>query len=577
MARVYEAEDVRLGRRVAVKVLLPQFTHDPEFLRRFEQEARLAASLSHPNVVGVYDVGQDGEFHYIVMELVDGQTLKDAIAAARPMPVPEALRIAIEVCAALSAAHARGMVHRDIKPQNILLTADRQVKVADFGIARRGAATAVTQTGTVLGSVHYLSPEQARGQDAGPRSDLYALGITLFEMLTGRLPFNAENPIAVAMQQVQNAPPLPRQFNRAIPPALEAIILRLLAKNPNERFPDAASVIAALRGVLGQAGGATRVAAPAAGPQPQHGAPPPTRVMPPTGPARGVPPPTGFAAPAPVQQVQATAPVVTRKQSSGRRAVLAGIVVGGVMALLVVLVLAILSTGGALPGLTGSASATPIPTSTPTVTPRPTHTPRPIVVAPVATHTSTATPRPTHTRVPTATGTPFPTVTESASFTPTSTPVPPTQTATETPLPTLTPTGTPSPSPSPTDTATPAPSATETRVPSDTPTAPPSATSTETPSATRVPDTETPTDTGTPLRTDTPTPTGTPVASTSTPFIVPYTDTPTPALPSDAAVTPPADVGTPPAAAGTPRAESSPASTPLFNAPTPVPTPTFLG
>ena len=305
MGRVHEAEDLRLGRHVAIKVLLSQLTTDPDFLRRFEQEGRLAASLSHPNVVGVYDVGQDGQLHYIVMELVDGQTLKEAIGKTTPLPVPEAIRIAVEVCAALSAAHARGLIHRDIKPQNILLTADGQVKVADFGIARRTTATAATQTGTVLGSVHYLSPEQARGLDAGPPADLYALGITLFEMLTGRLPFTADNPIAVAMQQVQSQPPLPRQFNRSIPPALEAIILKLLAKNPAERYPDAASLTVALRGVLSQAGGATRVARPVA-PQPQpppvqQGRPQPTPQLGAAPSRPAIPPPTlpGTPRPAP--------------------------------------------------------------------------------------------------------------------------------------------------------------------------------------------------------------------------------------------------------------------------------------
>ncbi len=303
MARVHEAEDLRLGRRVAVKVLLAQFTNDSEFLRRFEQEARHAASLSHPNVVGVFDVGQDGAFHYMVMELVDGQTLKEAIQASGPFSVPEAIRITIEVCAALTAAHARGLIHRDIKPQNILLTVDGVVKVADFGIARRTAATNLTQTGTVLGSVHYLSPEQARGQEAGPRADLYSLGVTLFEMLTGRLPFDAENPIAVAMQHVQNAPPLPRQYNRAIPPALETIVLRLLAKSPAERFADAASLAQALRGVMGQAGGRTRIAS---SPPVTGGLPPVQPVaippVPPTGPIPGAEEPSG---PAPTRVMSA--------------------------------------------------------------------------------------------------------------------------------------------------------------------------------------------------------------------------------------------------------------------------------
>ena len=624
MGRVHEAEDLRLGRHVAIKVLLSQLTTDPDFLRRFEQEGRLAASLSHPNVVGVYDVGQDGQFHYIVMELVDGQTLKEAIGRTTPLPVPEAIRIAVEVAAALSAAHARGLIHRDIKPQNILLTADGQVKVADFGIARRTTATAATQTGTVLGSVHYLSPEQARGLDAGPPADLYALGITLFEMLTGRLPFTADNPIAVAMQQVQSQPPLPRQFNRSIPPALEAIILKLLAKNPAERYPDAASLTAALRGVLNQAGGATRVARPVV-PQPpqpapsiaqpqgqgrplptgQLGAAPPRPSAPvptlPGTPPRPLPPVGGQAATtlnlgAGAGMVASAAPgtVVTSKAPPPRRMVVAGVVAGGAVALLLVLFLVIMASGGNFPGAGSDSTATPSVTATarPTATVQATKVP--VVVVPSARPTRTA----TSTRQPTRTLTPVPTVTASDSFTPTVSPVPPTDSPTWTPLPTEPPTATwtalPSPSDSPPPTAAPATATAVPTVATDTatPTAQPVSTATAAaatdtatppapPSATAIP-TAAPT---TAVPTVAPSPTVAP--DTATPKAVPDTATPPPAdtvpatpAPSDTvAPTPvPATSTPPPVDTAPPTPPGSGNATPsLFSTETPVPTATFLG
>jgi predicted Ser/Thr protein kinase len=541
MARVHEAEDLRLGRRVAVKILLRQFTADAEFLRRFEQEARLAASLSHPNIVGVYDVGQDGVNHYIVMELVDGRTLKDAIKQSAPLPIPEAVRIALEVCAALSAAHGRNLIHRDIKPQNILLTSSSQVKVVDFGIARRTSSQTLTQTGTVLGSVHYLSPEQATGQEAGPRADLYSLGVTLFEMVTGRLPFDAENPVAVAMQHVQSAPPLPRQFNRSIPPALETLILRLLAKNPAERFADAGAVAEALRAVLSQASGHTRVIS-----RPVPQAVPPvaaataapalasrTRVMPVTA-APLVPPP-----PVPVRA----------RPRGGRRSVLIGIAFGGALGIVVLVVLALLGSGGSL-GFGGGSAATPTALPSPTVTsqPSPTHRPRPsatarsIVVATKATSTPT---RPTDT----ATVNLLPTATAGAAFTATDTPVPPTPSATDTPFPTrtftATPTATasstPSDTPVPTDTFTPLPTATPS--PSDTATLVP-------PTATQLPPTPVPSvvvpatsPTGarsaTPARSPLPSPNATPVGS------------PLPSPDATPAGSPPPDLSTTPLAGPT--------------------------
>ena len=541
MARVHEAEDLRLGRRVAVKILLAQFTNDAEFLRRFEQEARHAASLSHPNVVGVFDVGQDGSAHYIVMELVDGQTLKEAIQASGPLPIPEAIRIAIEVCAALTAAHARGLVHRDIKPQNILLTVDGTVKVADFGIARRTAAAALTQTGTVLGSVHYLSPEQARGQEAGPRADLYALGVTLFEMLTGRLPFDAENPIAVAMQHVQNAPPLPRQFNRAIPPALETIVLRLMAKNPAERLPDAASLAQALRGVLGQATGRTRVAGGGIAAPPPPVVPPSvagsTAAMPrppsppPAGPTRVM---TGVISPQPA--AAAAAPVVGNR---GRRSILVGIAVGAVLAGLLVAVVAIIGNGGNLPfagGADSQSTPTPPPTVTATRIARPSATHRVIVAPRSPTRTVTRTPTATPTRRPTPRNTALPLVTQSASFTPT--PVPPTPmfTLTETPMPTWTATVTATPTKTSTRTATPTKTSTPTvtATPTLTPTVPPSRTPLNTAT---LPASATPPDTATVTASDTPImpPSATPTASPTQAAVFP---TDTPSLPAQATITP---------------------------------------
>ena len=548
MARVHEAEDLRLGRRVAVKILLPQFTTDADFLRRFQQEARLAASLSHPNVVGVYDVGQDGLSNYIVMELVDGQSLKEKIQKDGQLPVAEAIRIALEVCAALTAAHAHNLIHRDIKPQNILLTESGQVKVADFGIARRTSSSTITQTGTVLGSVHYLSPEQATGQEAGPRADLYALGVTLFEMLTARLPFDAENPVAVAMQHVQSAPPLPRQFNRSVPPALEAIVLRLLAKHPAERFPDAAAVAEALRGILGHASGSTRVMRPVAAPS----APPPeatavtqpatgisrTRVMPVT------------AAPASVTTLSAAPPPAKRPARSGRRSVLIGTGFGAAGALAIVVILLLLASGGS-PNLGGVAGPAATPTRTLTSTPRPAATHKPSVTRTATKVVHRATKTPSETPGPSMTPTPklYWTATASARFTPTLTPVPPTPTVTDTTIPSSTRTFTVTPTATDTATISPTPTSTLTA----TPTLPPTFTPTYTPS---------------PYPTALPTWTVTPVPSS--------TFAPAPTLPPTATLEPPTVVVISPTVwLPTPEPDTTPgvtpeSGTPVLESPTPI-------
>ncbi|MGC8874711.1 MAG: Stk1 family PASTA domain-containing Ser/Thr kinase [Chloroflexia bacterium] len=247
MAQVYRARDRVLGRSVAVKVLRPEYANDVSFVARFQREARAAANLVHPNIVSVYDVGQDGNQHYIVMEYIAGRTLKEWIRERAPLPVDMALRIAEEVCAALEYAHRHGIIHRDIKPQNILLDEDGEVvKVADFGIAKSRLDPESTADRLALGTVKYISPEQARGVEVVPQSDLYSLGVVLYEMLTGQQPFDGETPISIALQHLEAEPPPPRQVNPYIPPAVEAIVLRALAKDPRSRYASAREMRQAL-------------------------------------------------------------------------------------------------------------------------------------------------------------------------------------------------------------------------------------------------------------------------------------------------------------------------------------------
>jgi serine/threonine-protein kinase len=235
MARVYRGRDIRLNRRIAVKVLHNHYATDPGFLQRFHHEAQAAANLRHPNIVDVYDVGLDGDIHYIVMEYVEGSDLKALLTRNGPLPADQAVAIAEAVAQGLSAAHRMGLVHRDIKPQNIIVGPAGQVKITDFGIAKSALSTAMTETGVTFGTADYISPEQARGQAATPQSDIYSLGVTIYEMLTGRLPFVGESSIAVALQHVGEEPPLPRMFNPRIPPALESLVLRAMSKEPGAR------------------------------------------------------------------------------------------------------------------------------------------------------------------------------------------------------------------------------------------------------------------------------------------------------------------------------------------------------
>jgi eukaryotic-like serine/threonine-protein kinase len=268
MAEVYEGRDRLLARRVAIKVPLSQHAHDPDFAHRFRREAQAAASLSHPGVVAVYDTGSENGTHFIVMEYVDGRTLKDVIRAEAPLYPDRAAEISADVCSALAAAHARGMVHRDVKPANIMLMPDGRVKLMDLGIARVAAGETLTQTAAMLGTAQYLSPEQAQGQEVDYRSDLYSLGCCLYEMLTGTVPFRGATPVAIAYRHVREDPAPPRLLNPDIPPSLEAVCLKAMAKRPEDRYQTAAEFRADLERVrtgqrvaAGPAGGGAATAA----------------------------------------------------------------------------------------------------------------------------------------------------------------------------------------------------------------------------------------------------------------------------------------------------------------------------
>ncbi len=456
MASVYLAEDLRLGRQVAVKILHPQFASDPLFVARFEGEARMAAGLAHPNIVGVYDVGHDGDRYYIVMEYVEGETLKELIEREGALPAPRALALIGGVLSALTFAHDHNLVHRDIKAQNILLTPSGDVKVTDFGIARELAGTTaatLTATGMVIGTVQYFSPEQAQGRPATTQSDVYSAGIVLYETLTGKLPFEADNPLAVAMQQINQPPPLPSRLNPAIPASVEAIVLRALAKNPAQRYAGAEAMKRDVDAALAGAAQPTRVA---------------TRLQPTitAGARQGTARTT-------VRTATAAAPSAAPPQAPSRALPIAIVA----LALIIIgLIGAYLHAGG----FGGAGAGTPNPTATPSAvatTPVPTTTaPAPVIVPP----TRTAAPRPTATA--------------------TATTPPSTATSTDTPGPTNIPTAAPTNTDTPTNTPVPA-------------TNTPGPTATDTPTNTPVPATNTPTDTTGPTATDTPRATATAIAT----------------------------------------------------------------
>ncbi len=251
MAEVHRGRDVRLGREVAVKVLRADLARDPSFQARFRREAQAAASLNHPAIVAVYDTGEEdmyGNQPYIVMEYVEGRTLRDVLKMEGRLMPRRAMEIVADVCAALDFSHRNGIIHRDVKPGNVMITRTGAVKVMDFGIARAVAdnAATVTQTAAVIGTAQYLSPEQARGENVDARSDVYSTGVLLFELITGHPPFTGDSPVAVAYQHVRENPPPPSSINPDVPPELDAIVLKAMAKNPANRYQSAGEMRADL-------------------------------------------------------------------------------------------------------------------------------------------------------------------------------------------------------------------------------------------------------------------------------------------------------------------------------------------
>ncbi|HIV79787.1 MAG TPA: Stk1 family PASTA domain-containing Ser/Thr kinase [Candidatus Avanaerovorax faecigallinarum] len=247
MAVVYKGRDRLLNRYIAVKILRPEFTKDAQFIESFNRESQAAAGLQHPNIVGVYDVGAEGSIHFIVMELVDGRPLSDIIAEKGPLNYKTAIEIAKQVASALSLAHKHNIVHRDVKPHNIMITTDGMAKLTDFGIARAvSSSTMVAETSKVIGSVHYFSPEQARGSYVDERSDIYSLGIVLYEMLTGKVPFDGENPVQVALMHINNEMTPPSKLVAGIPPALEQIVMKATDKYQSNRYATADEMLSDL-------------------------------------------------------------------------------------------------------------------------------------------------------------------------------------------------------------------------------------------------------------------------------------------------------------------------------------------
>ncbi len=252
MAVVYKAKCTLLNRFVAIKVLRSEFTNDEEFVKRFKVEAQAVASLSHPNVVSIYDVGHQEDIHYIVMEYVDGMTLKEFINKHGAINWQDAVKITIQICSAIEHAHKNNIVHRDIKPHNILLTKEGIAKVTDFGIARAVTSSTITMVGSTIGSVHYFSPEQARGGFIDEKSDLYSLGIALYEMVTGKVPFDGDTPVSVALKHIQEMPVEPHKLVPSLPYGVNEIIMKAIQKEQNVRYQSATSMINDLNRVLVQ-------------------------------------------------------------------------------------------------------------------------------------------------------------------------------------------------------------------------------------------------------------------------------------------------------------------------------------
>ena len=251
MATVYKAKCHVLNRYVAIKILRDEFTTDEEFIKRFEVEAQSAASITHPNIVSVYDVGVDGNLYYIVMELIKGKTLKEIIVEEKgPLPWKWSVNIAIQIASALEVAHRNHIIHRDIKPHNIIITEDGVAKVTDFGIAKAVSNSTITAFGTTIGSVHYFSPEHARGGFTDEKSDLYSLGVVMYEMLTGKVPFDADTPVSVALKHMQEEPIPAKNINPNIPSAVNDVIMKALKKDSTLRYQNATEMLIDLKRAL---------------------------------------------------------------------------------------------------------------------------------------------------------------------------------------------------------------------------------------------------------------------------------------------------------------------------------------
>ena len=303
MADVVCAEDLQLGRKVAIKLLHRRFAADEEFVERFRREASSAAGLQHPHVVAVYDRGAWDGTYYIAMEYLEGRTLKKLVQEEAPLAAPRAIDFTIQILRAARFAHKRGIIHRDLKPHNVIVDGEGRAKVTDFGIARAGASD-MTQTGSIMGTAQYLSPEQAQGFSVSAPSDLYSVGIILYEMLTGRVPFEGESAVAIALKQVSQAPVPPSAYNPDVPPALEAVVLRALEKDPARRFADADEFIAALE----HAGGGV-VSPQLTGER--------TQILQPTGPMVPIPPPGAYQEPPPIEYYGPTEPPPEREPGGG--------------------------------------------------------------------------------------------------------------------------------------------------------------------------------------------------------------------------------------------------------------------
>jgi serine/threonine protein kinase/beta-lactam-binding protein with PASTA domain len=252
MAIVYKARCMLLNRYVAVKILREEFINDEEFVKRFRVEAQAAASLSHPNIVSIFDVGQEEDIHYIVMEFIDGITLKDYINKRTRLDWEEAIQIALQICSAIEHAHKNNIIHRDIKPHNIMITQQGIAKVTDFGIARAVSSATITMVGSTIGSVHYFSPEQARGTITDEQSDLYSLGVTIYEMVTGKVPFNGESPVSVALKHIQEQPVPPAELVEDLPSGVNDIIMKAIMKEKERRYESATDLLADLHEIARQ-------------------------------------------------------------------------------------------------------------------------------------------------------------------------------------------------------------------------------------------------------------------------------------------------------------------------------------